>query len=217
MFLSKKFKLFFTFSILLGINFQLSAAISWVDIKAKKDSFTYKCKNIIKKSKNFVVSELIVPALIKWEEVKEDGLQKDDVVKISAGIGITLGSGFLIKKLNDYYNLREKLKDCKDQIFAHKTKILLSGAGIAAITAGYFLWKKNKVTNDNSKYLNNTLDKFLANLDNEQQSCIINSNILFKLVLNSFENPKLLIESPDFMKLLNDDQKDQLKSIVASC
>lgn len=151
----------------------------------------------------------LIDALIKWEEIKEDGLTKSDYIKgaIALLAASSLAGGI-------YYNGMDNTKDLIIQFFILlKTyKIEITGA-LLGIALGKWLYTiKKSYDNRQSRILN--FDKFLGELTEEQRRIIFNSEELLVAVGRGGDNHKRLLGNKEFMQLLTETQKSYLENIV---
>lgn len=148
-------------------------------------------------------------ALIKLEEIKEDGLTKSDYIK---GIVALLATGSLGGAT--YYSGIENSKNLVKEFFhlLKDYKIELCAGALGIAVARWLYQMKVSLDNRESRVLN--FDNFLGQLTEEQRRIIFNSEDLLVAVGKGGDNHKRLLQNKEFMELLTPDQKSYLQNIV---
>jgi len=169
-------------------------------------------KSIKEKASQFknYCEEKVLDALIKWEEIKEDGFTKSDYLK---GFLLVSSAGGLGGAL--YYNgikkSKSQLMDLLPLLKAHRINIIASFLGVGV---AHWLYKiKVSLSTRKTAVLN--FETFLGQLREDQRTTILNSPELLVAVGRGGDNYRNLLKNREFMELLDESQKSYLKSIVS--
>lgn len=200
------------FSLWYSGNFYATETHDNLDINNVSEKKTEKKKKTVR---DLTLERIIYPLLIKWEEIKEVGLEKKDITKI-VGFG---GLSYCAKKANDYMGLSSIVKkdllsafsDIKNYCLKNKRKTIVV---LGCITSPFILIKLYKKFKADHNHPKNCIGQFLLSLSEEQRLAINQSSELYHVVAQSGDNPRVLLENSDFMSILEDSQKIQLKQIV---
>ncbi len=166
-------------------------------------------------ARDFLIRSVAVPTIMKFEQLKDEGLSKSDLFKI----GLFIGALYGLKKLADSMHLwywwktgdssktKEALNSFYSFLYNRKGKI-----GLASLVGllGYFSWKVVNAAHELSKVP--LFDQFFLSLTNEQRALILESESLKLLVSESEsqQDPTLLLNDETFVSLLTDAQKNKL-------
>lgn len=163
------------------------------------------------------VRNVILPAVMKYEMTKDEGLKFADYITM----GCALIAGYAAKKTTDALNLWDALRTgnftkTKEALssfshFLNKHKGKLTAATVAA-GAAMWLWSIKRVA-DSSTQLP-LLDRFYLSLSSEQRLQILESEKLSTVLAEAAANPTQLITDEAFVALLSDEQKALLTSAV---
>lgn len=170
--------------------------------------FKKQLKQGVEKLKDYAQSKFI-EALIKWEDIKEDGFTRSDYIKgfLALVMAGSMGGGIYYYGSENTLNL---LKQCLSFIKIHKVAVGSYGLGVVLTYWLYTL--KSSFDNKQSRILN--FDTFLASLTEEQRIKIFNSPDLLVTVGKGSDNHLRLLQNEEFMSLLTETQKSYLQSIV---
>lgn len=164
-------------------------------------------KRKAKKFKDYC-EEKMFDALLKWEDIKENGLNKRDYIKglLTLVLAGGLSAGIYTYDVDTVSLMKEVLR----LMGVHKIEV---GATLLGLFLGKCLYNlKASYDTRQSRIMN--FDNFLAQLSEEQRRMIFNSEDLLVIVGKGGDNHKRLLNNKEFMSILTEDQKAHLKNIV---
>lgn len=151
--------------------------------------------NLYRKFREKVEDEVIIPLATKYEEIKEDGLTKSDKIAITGTIASIAAIALAYRK--------------RAYIREHSTAFALLGGAGATAGLGYLTYKHIEKTKNSPEY---KINKFISKLSQDKQDQIFKDHEI--LLGDSYENPELLLDSEEFMSILDMNEQDELEQII---
>jgi hypothetical protein len=192
-------------------------ALSTLALYNSNPDFKAYCDSQTHAGKHYVLRSIVVPSLLKVEQIKDEGFCWKDFLKL----GATLTTFYGVKKVGDTLSIWESLrtgnlaktgevlKSYFNSAKRHSGKIIIGGAVLAA---SVLLWKLGNVLEASAE--KELIDTFFHTLTPEQQMRIIASPELSALVADATLNPLTLKTHESFLAILTDEQKKLLHDTV---